>query len=527
MLKSFFLGEDNKANIFINAIIAFAATLIASVLNLHHGHEIMIDDFCQYIMQAGALLNGSIDDFIKANSYIISHSWMGMGMTVYPWGFPLMIAVVMKLGGGFMQWKMIGVLCLCLCAVFVYLLALKRSNRWIALLAALFVAFDYELVVTAANRILSDIPYCMLTLLGLYSMELMGRAETRKREYVYAAILGFSASYASETRSNGYLIMATFICAVGLAMLADRFKKFEWLKQVQWRVHAGSFLTAWGVYLAVVLSFRLLFPGNFGSFYMFQKFSVYNIVTISDINFWSIRNNLFLSVDENATYVIYAAFVLLFLCGCAYKFYQNFIMLFYCAGTFCLYMIWQYLDDNSARLLYSLALCMIPVAVSGLNWLREQKDINYKLAVVAASVVLFIAMLRVFGDGYKNVCVNQRECAVGAFTNDSLGLYDYIKQHTKESDVILFEKPRLLYWCTGRLCFLPQSFYGNLVEIPKADYLLTIQGFPCSMSFLNNFAYAEKFLEVNCHCRLQQCYANATYTMWKVIVESESPQVPK
>lgn len=42
MLKSFFRGEDNKANIFINAVIVFAATLIASVLNLHHGHEIMI-----------------------------------------------------------------------------------------------------------------------------------------------------------------------------------------------------------------------------------------------------------------------------------------------------------------------------------------------------------------------------------------------------------------------------------------------------------------------------------------------------
>ncbi len=516
MLKDFF--KNSKVSTFVSALFVFFVAFIGSLINLHYGHDYINDDFSQYIMQAAALIDGSssIESFIKANDYIISHSWVGLGFTVYPWGFPLILAAVMKFGGGFMQLKMIEVVSFCGCAVIVYLLALKRGNRWTALVAALFVAFNYEFTVKAVNRILSDLPYCLFTLLSIYFMESMGEAETKRKEYIYAVLLGLSVAYACEIRSNGYMLVATFFCAVCVASLVNRYK-FECLKKIRWNVHLGPSLIFFVVCAVGIFTFRATLPGNLGSLYMFEKFRVFNIAPMGEINFWSMKDILFHSTDKVVLYILYAAFIALFLYGCIYSFQKNFIVLFYSISTFGLYMIWQYIDLDGVRLLYSVILLSVPVASGGFEIIREHK--GYRVAVFATCVLLAFSALDIFASGYKNIYTDHRNFGVGAFTKDSLEVYEYIRTNTKQEDIIFFEKPRLIYLYTGRLGFMPQNFFNELDKIAKVDYVLTSREFKPDVQFAQLFkeGVINKLLNEKYNVILEKRYENATYVLWKVV----------
>ncbi|MCR4784591.1 MAG: phospholipid carrier-dependent glycosyltransferase [bacterium] len=526
MLKKFFLDEDNKVNVSINAVILFLVTLIGASLNLHYGHECINDDFCLYIGQASAFLDGSLDNFIRDNAYITSHSWMGMSLVMASWGFPLMLAAVMKLGGEFMHWKMIGVVSLCFCVVLVYLLALKRSDRWIAFTAAMFVALSSELVVGTANKILSDIPYCMFALLGLYLLELMGSTQNRKHEYTFAVLLGVCAAYASEVRSNGHFIIFTFVSLAFAVLLANKYRCFALLKNSLWNVHFGPFITAIAVYMACLVGIRLMLPSNFESFHMFSKFRLSAVPFFCAKNFCAMGQTLFQMMDEIPSYLIYFIFIYLVLYGYTYTFRKNSSIFIYSVASFTLYVVWQYFEG--ARYLYSVMLASLPVAASGFNEMKEHHSRSCRVIAVAAWALLCFYLLWIGCNCYQNVVVNHREYNYGSFTADSGDIYRYIIENTSKNDIIFYEKPRLLYLCTGRLGFIPKvpsNEPENISAIPLANYVLTTNYIPGSYNLEMDIEAnrVNMYLEKKYKCTLKRCYKNASYNMWKVVPIASSP----
>ncbi len=525
MLKKFFLGEDNKFNISVNAVILFLITFIGASLNLNYGHECINDDYCLYIGQAAALVNGSLDSFIKDNAYITSHSWMGMSQVVASWGFPLMLAAVMKLGGGFMQFKMIGVVSLCFCVILVYLLSLRRSNRWTAFTAAMFVALSAELIVDTSNKVLSDIPYCMFALLGLYIVDLLGSAPTIKYEYIYATLLGICAAYASEVRSNGHFIILTFACLALVALLSDKYRCFGCFKNPQWNVHLGPSAVAIAVYVMCLSVIRVTLPSNFGSFHMFSKFSISSVSFFCEQNFWAMKQTLFQSVDGVASYLIYAAFMYLVLYGYVYVFRKNSSLFIYCVTSFALYMVWQYFEG--ARYLYSVMLALLPVAASGFNEMREHRSRYCRVIAMGAWAVIGFYFLWIAGDCYQNVIVNHRECDHGPLTADSIDIHQYIRANTSKTDIFFYEKPRILYLFTERLGFMPKvppNEPESVSCIPLANYVMTSRYLPGSCLLERDIEanIVNAYLEKKYNCTLKQCYRNASYKIWKVVPVANS-----
>lgn len=56
------------------------------------------DDYAQYISQARAMVDGTVNEFVSDNEYIINNSSNLLGAVTYPWGLPCILAFMMKLG---------------------------------------------------------------------------------------------------------------------------------------------------------------------------------------------------------------------------------------------------------------------------------------------------------------------------------------------------------------------------------------------------------------------------------------------
>ena len=108
---------------------------------------------------------------------------------------------------------------------------------------------------------------------------------------------------------------------------------------------------------------------------------------------------------------------------------------------------------------------------------------------------------------------------MGAFTKDSLEVYEYIRTNTKQEDIIFFEKPRLIYLYNGRLGFMPQNFFNELDKIAKVDYVLTSREFKPDVQFAQLFkeGVINKLLNEKYNVILEKRYENATYVLWKVV----------
>ena len=82
---------------------AWLLASIMSVICLIAGIVVYIpinwgDDYAQYILQAQAIINGSVSEFIADNEFIINNSSNLLGAVTYPWGFPCILAFMMGLG---------------------------------------------------------------------------------------------------------------------------------------------------------------------------------------------------------------------------------------------------------------------------------------------------------------------------------------------------------------------------------------------------------------------------------------------
>jgi len=104
--------------------------------------------------------------------------------------------------------------------------------------------------------------------------------------------------------------------------------------------------------------------------------------------------------------------------------------------------------------------------------------------------LLVISLLSVSHTTYKNIIFNKTEVIEGPYSPDSIELFNYINEHTKKDDSIIFHKPRAMVLYTDRKSFAmgnqnftPDKAFNSdakYIAINKTKYLsydLTLQDF--------------------------------------------------
>jgi hypothetical protein len=197
--------------------------LLAWYLGLSPGHP-WGDDWAGYLLQARSLVEGDVVRELAINGAAMRDSDVQVGPDGYPWGYPLLLAVV----GAVSDWnltalKLIGAASALLVLAATYLLGRSSLGVGLATTIAVLVAFQPRLLVES-SFLGSDYPFVALATLALALTLMQARRRTdgfgwSSRVMVAVALLG-TAAYA--VRSNGLVIPATYLAMVALDAMRQR-----------------------------------------------------------------------------------------------------------------------------------------------------------------------------------------------------------------------------------------------------------------------------------------------------------------
>ena len=170
----------SKKTLSLLALIVLLSGAISFSL-LTRGHS-WLDDFAAYLMQAKSILDGTMGDFVRRNTFTVTESSYPPGPAAYPWGFPLLLAPVYAVFGmSVLAFKLVNTLFYALFLVIFFALARTRLTEGKSLLLTAVLAFNPALLL-AHDQIISDIPFLFFCTLAIFLIDVFTLRESPKAQ---------------------------------------------------------------------------------------------------------------------------------------------------------------------------------------------------------------------------------------------------------------------------------------------------------------------------------------------------------
>jgi hypothetical protein len=436
------------------ALVTVAATAVY-LLTIRSGHP-WGDDFVQYLQHS---LNLSAGAPYGVQGYIANPE-RSIGPAAYPPVFPfVLLPVVSVFGANFIALKvwMSVLFGLALASIAFAFEPLLKNRTWIliVLLAAAPVFWDFK------DRVLSDIPFLVFCYLSLALIERLVSAQDGRRKYLLAVATGILIYLACGTRSQGLVLLPTL-------MLADFWKA----KRIRL---APIVACAVAVGLILVQSNLLFTEGD-----RFEYLTLDPAIVWSNVAHYA--GALSTYWDDGhvhlVRYVVFAATLVLAIVGYGRRVrggigpFEIFLPLFMLPLLF-----WVF--QQGIRYLLPIVPLYLLYVLEGVQAVAERLP-PARARVFGASLLL--ASLGVFALRYATLDLRHID---GPLDTDAQALFEHVKASTDPSDVIVFEKPRVMNFFTGRRAAIPtqvsdatgdaaaRDFYESI----GADYLATSQAF--------------------------------------------------
>ncbi len=205
------------------------------------------DDWAGYLMQARALVDGTVDRELALNTVAMQGSDVQIGPNAYPWGYPALLAIAgLTTGWSALGLKNVGAASIVLLIVSAFAMARTQVRMELAIFVALAVALQPAVVVDAAH-LGSDVPFLAVSTLSLVFILLQfNRSQAGQRWSLSLALaVALTSVAAFSIRSNGAVLPCTYLFVLLLAALRG---------QRTWRdaiLHGAAFAAVMAVLLAV------------------------------------------------------------------------------------------------------------------------------------------------------------------------------------------------------------------------------------------------------------------------------------
>ena len=165
------------------------------------------DDFAQYVHHAKNIATGVP---YAETGYIYNPDNPSVGPRAYPPGFPVLLAPVVKLFGlDFRPMKVLVVVCF-VGALLLIPVVFRRDLTTPYLIALILVVGLNPYFLDFKDDVLSDIPFLLLTLLGLYAFQRAEEPDNRRR-LAFAVAAGVATYAAVATRVLGVVLIPCFL----------------------------------------------------------------------------------------------------------------------------------------------------------------------------------------------------------------------------------------------------------------------------------------------------------------------------
>ncbi len=418
--------------------------LISLCLGLGHltaGHN-WGGDFAQYIMQAQSLVDGTVPEFMAANRITIEQSYFPLGPVAYPWGLPLLLAPLYALCGvNLLAFKLVGVAAwLGILLLLVRYGQVRHGRTGWALLAVLALN---PFLLGYLNQVASDVPFMLVSTAAIMLMPgWSGPGITTRR----GVALGLVMAAASLLRSNGILLVIPLAVAQFIHVLESG--RFRTGLRAVW---SWEYLGPWLTFAAVYAMVTTWLPEG-GSSHV-GHFSLVTAHTILENIVYYFKLPLALYEGVPGRQVICLLTYPLCAIGMLARVRRDLPTLLYLAATLGIYLLWP--DSmQGLRFLFPLLPFYLSFTLSGFQTLAERlvpgprplvRGLGFGLLLYVAGAMAATSA----GRAGSNQCQG-RPAPEGPYTKVSRALFDEVRRVTKPDDHVVFFKPRVMRFLTGR-----------------------------------------------------------------------------
>lgn len=512
-----------------DAIAAAALFLIVILLGaglLDRGHE-WGDDFAAYMLQARAIANGTMEEQSRLNR-IIHPSELSFGgeedpeTITYVWGYPLALAGVYKLvgydpaeGGIPLAYKLPNLIAYALFAVVVYLFYRRRFSFEGSLFLSLLFALHTQML-AHVNTLMSDVFCLTLSMAALLLIEIFLECGIGKKKACIGVLLGAVLWYNYEVRLNGVTVIYIVIFAHAINLLRSRPAKREWAVQL---TPYAALLVLLGISLCVMPqatsnSSHIASGPNSWIIYNLRYYSE----VIRDWLYGMLPGGAPEEVSQGVSLracVPYAVYVCILLGVLRAGITRNLHLTALMFGTFAVVLLLPYAQP--IRYLFNALPLMLMFAAYGaqmiwtqvLRWPKGKALRVVRFAGYAAMLVCVAGMtVGTVEEIGEHIRLGGTEYRYGAYCDDALEVYTYIREHADEDDVIACMKPRATMLNTDRLCYAP-GINGN--QYKDLDYLLAFKKVEIKglYDFVTEGVWPELWAEMTEVCR------NESFVLYK------------
>ncbi len=449
----------NNSKLRIGLLLGLSCALIYGLLT--DGHD-WGGDFSEYIMQAKSISEQDISGHIEDNQLTVGPTCI-VGITSYPWGFPMLLAPLYKAFGlDIIRLKMVGVTFYVLFLLVIYYECAQYHSRIGALgVTAVFALNPYML--GFLNQILSDIPFLFISTLCVF---LIGRVTIQRRPIISFPIaymlLGVILGIAFLLRTHGILLviltaLTQFISTTSgkrngghSLSFAHRYPaRYDTLKPVLLSplIESIPYVTLLCFLGLLALLHVQLISGGASQLDYLDKISL-DTIAGNIIHYATIPKYFF------GRPVLYAATVPFVLIGIKHRYENDYHILIYAALLISVCIIWPGRQD--LRYLFPLLPFYVSFLVTGIEVFRRPstifgRRINLGYFLIAAGIMILSLFAAKTGYHAYNNIKNNRALTWGPFTPEAGEMFHFIKNNTSTEDIIVFHKPRVMRLMTDRM----------------------------------------------------------------------------
>lgn len=501
---------------YIIALILAMIALGICACKISYGWQNWSDD-AAYIAQAIAIANGEVAQYIADNTVMMTKSDWLIGPYAYPWGFPLLLAPLYKIFGfNIVAFKSVGIICYTIFVGIFYIFCANRLPRIYAICATLIFSTNPYMTSFVANEIYSDTPFILFGFIALITLaKLFDKTRSytmgggRSNDGIYIAIFGgIFMLFATMIRINGLVILCALI-AMHSILLAKRFapkifsvrilKPFSLIDSpYAWQIHTIPYAIFIAGFTIVSIT---LSSGGGGHFGALANINIKSI--LHNIYSYTMRFSQFFELNEmdfTILAICLAPFLLLGIREClkSAESSANLFYIIFALGFFTLLILW--LESFGLRFVFILLPFLIFWSVMGFS--TSKKIYSYVMGVILLLILGSFAYLNVVDFMFKDKIGRHSNIISGKYSQETMQIWEVIKQNAPQNSIIISLKPRAIYLNTHRRSFAT----AKIERLNEADFVLW-------------WAEYEKLNIVSpeFQCKTQLIFQNAEYKLFKVL----------
>lgn len=433
-------------------------------------------DFSQYLTQARAIADGRMEDALAIGEarYEGSTKEVMIGPAIYPWGYPLLLAPIVKAFGiALGPVRALNLALYLLLSLAAILLANKRAPQ-LAVIAIGVATGVNSYAFTATSLIGSDLPFAVF---GLGAIILMRRLATRSEEESSglgeALALGLLIGAATEIRAAALaLLVALPIVQLVQAILVWRIRTIgEFINAVRRRLIVLA--TPYAAFAAFIAAASAIFPGGFDALLYKDHFEYDGLagflgIVSSNALYYAALPDHYFGFGPFGGYVSTFVLAPLALAGAIACWRKEAALIAFIVVYMAMLLALPF--EQGPRMLLPVMPIFFFFMLRGAIAI-DNRVASLRRAAYCASILVLAATVVI---GFAGAISRSRETPEGPYRPAALEAFGLIRNATPADAKIIFFKPRVLNLYTGRLGLLQLDADAAITS--KATHLLLYRG---------------------------------------------------